>query len=198
MKTFKIYKHPVFENEAVKSGVSFPVLFFTIVFFVFVVYFYYEAGEKLIVAGDFPVFFFPIVFFAPIWMLYKKLWTQFWVCTIYIVSIGFLYQSGQLYEWATNYAGNFWFWSGASLLIYVLYPFINGNNWLAKQLEKEGYKLVDVVQASNKNRAIEIAEYNYKNPDEKVESELLSTSDNVADAAILIIIAFVVIMVMLN
>ena len=62
----------------------------------------------------------------------------------------------------------------------------------------KSYKLVDVVQASNKNRAIEIAEYNYKNPDEKVESELLSTSDNVADAAILIIIAFVVIMVMLN
>ena len=87
---------------------------------------------------------------------------------------------------------------GASLLIYVFYPFINGNTWLAKQLEKEGYKLVDVVQASNKNRAIEIAEYNYKNPDEKVESELLSTSNNVADAAILIIIAFVVIMVMLN
>jgi hypothetical protein len=195
MKTFKIYKHPVFEYEAVKSGVSFPILFFTIAFFVLVVYFYYDAGEKLMVAGDFPVLFFPIVFFAPIWMLYKKLWTQFWGFTIYIVSIGFLYQSGQLYEWATNYAGNFWFWSGASLLIYVLYPFINGNTWLAKQLEKEGYKLVDVVQASNKNRAIEIAEYNYKNPDEKGESKQLSTS---ADAAILIIIAFVVIMLMLN
>ena len=169
MKTFKIYKHPVFEYEAVKSGVSFPLLFFIVTVI-------------------------PLVQF---WMVYKKLWIQFWIWSIYLILAFYFYSLGQYQEWVLD-GTNKVYWLFASALIYIFYPFIYGNTWLENSLDKEGYQLVDVVQAKNKKRAIEIAEYNYKNPDEKVESELLSTSDNVADAAILIIIAFVVIMVMLN
>jgi len=136
MKAFKVYKHPVFDSETVKDGVSFPVLFFTVILMV------------------------------QFWMVYKRLWAQFWIWTIYIALMTYFYDSGQLLEWQLD-GRNKLYLIGVSILIYILYPFIYGNDWLGKQLEKEGYKLIDTVQAKDKKRAIKIAENNYNNLDEK-------------------------------
>ena len=160
MKTFKVYEHPVFDSTAIKKGVSFPILIFTVVFFVH------------------------------LWMGYKRLWTQFWIWTIYVILILHFYTNGQLLQWQLD-GTNKLFWIGVSLLIYFLYPFVFGNYWLGKQLEKEGYKLIDTVIAKNKSRAIKIAENNYE-----IEEDSLNEPES--NTILLIIVAILIAIIIIT
>ena len=133
MKTFKVYKHPVFDSEAIKDGVSFPAFFLNF-----------------------------------LWMLYKKLWVEFWIWLLLLLIISYTFYLGDT-GWRPD-SDNELLIIGTFILIqliYYFYPLVYGNAWLGEQLEKEGYKLIDTVQAKDKKRAIKIAENNYNNLDEK-------------------------------
>jgi len=171
MKTFKVYKHPIFGSEVIQSGVPVAVIILTMMLTIH------------------------------FWMLYKRLWTQFWIWTIYAASILYLRHNGQLQEWVLS-NDSVGYWIFGSILIYLIYPFIYANTWLESQLEQEGYELIDTVVARNKKRAIQIAENNYYNPgseegdeDELEQLEVKSTGSN---TILLIVIAILIASILIN
>jgi hypothetical protein len=53
-----------------------------------------------------------------------------------------------------------WWWGLTLLFIVLGVPAFMGNKWLASKYEKDGYKLVKVIQAGNKEAAIALVESN--------------------------------------
>jgi hypothetical protein len=131
MITYKVYKNPNNNFQAVKSGFAWLSIPFVTCL---------------------PIF--------PAWFLFRGLWKIF---IIYILTILILASIDyELYGYLGFF--NFSTADGFQIIILIveililLLPGFMGNEWTAKKLQKDGYKLLYTVKAHNKNSALELAQ----------------------------------------
>lgn len=147
MKVFKIYKHQTKGYAAVKTGFSWPALFF--------------SAFWCLTKG----FFFLFLFFLIVnWALIAYAL----ILEINMAKYGNIMSNEVLAWYVANSAGVL----VVSLILFFI-PGFKGNAWLDKKYLKKGYLLLDSVPANSKKAAIELInnQANNSNHVEKSESQ---------------------------
>lgn len=94
----------------------------------------------------------PAFVFSIFWMLFRKLWFQVLAWAYWIFLAVFLYLD---FEQKLSTAPHIYIFAGLLFLVFFLLPGISGNRWVQARIRRQGFELVEAVEARSQSEAVQ-------------------------------------------